>query len=713
VAFRSILIVIALVFAAAWPARAEPFRTERVELELVRQTRAVQPGSVATVALRVKLAPGWHTYWRNAGDAGLPAELRWSLPPGWSLQGQVWPLPGRMPEGPLMTYGWENEVYLPFRFRVPASARAGETVRLSADATVLVCKDICVPENATLALDVPVGPDLRPEPVHGQGIAASLAAEPRIAPAIRAAAVLEGGKLKLAAWGGPLAGARADGAYFYAFDTGVVRHAAVQSIERGPAGLTLTLEPGKDLAGALKGPVRGVLATSAGAWEISAAPGPIPTEPRGLGAAEPAALGVAEEAAGAAPAPTGLGLPLALALAFLGGLILNLMPCVFPVLAMKGAALASHAHAPAEARRDGIAFTAGVLTTFAILALVLVAARAAGEAAGWGFQLQSPWTIAFLTLLMLAVGLNLSGVFHAGLSLQRAGALNRWSGTLGAFLTGALAVVVAAPCFAPFMTEAVGYGLTHSAVEAVLVFLTLGFGFALPFLALSLSPALARRLPKPGRWMDGLKRLLAFPMYGAAAWLAWVFAQQTGAGALGLLFAAGVLLALALYLFGRGQVAEAEERKPLARYVAAAVAFLVAGFLAAQGAAAPPPKSAALAEGPGALKAEPWSPERVAALRAEGRPVLVNFTAAWCVTCKVNERGALESRRVTEAFQANNAAYLVADWTRRDDRIARELARHGRSGVPLYLVYRPESETPVVLPQLLTESAVVRALDGE
>ena len=710
---RFILILATALLLAAGDARAQVFRSERVELELVSAAAAAAPGSTVHVALRAKMAPGWHTYWRNAGDAGLPAEFAWTLPPGWRAGEVAWPLPGRMPEGPLMTYGWEGEVLLPVPVQVPADARPGSIARLAARVTALVCKDICVPETADLAVAVPVG-EARADPRWGPAVQRTLAAVPGPAP-FRTAAVLGDGKLKLGAWGGPLAGATADGAYFYPYEPGVIRHAAPQRIERGPGGLMMILEAGPGLAGGLKGPVRGVLATRAGAWEVTAAPGRIADEAGGLGPAAPAALGVKAKAAPPpeAPAVGGLGLPLALLLALAGGLLLNLMPCVFPVLAIKAAALARHAHSPAESRSDGLAFTAGVLSTFVGLALLLLMAKAAGEAVGWGFQLQSPWTVATLALVMLAVGLNLSGVFHVGLSLQGAGSLNRYSGTLGAFLAGALAVVVAAPCFAPFMTEAVGYGLTHSALEALLVFVVLGLGFALPFLALSFSPALARRLPRPGPWMDTLKRLLAFPMFGAAAWLAWVFAQQTGADALGLLLAAAVLLALAFHLLGRVQAAQALGKPAVAALLAAGGCVVLASFIAARAADAPPAAAAEAPQGVGGISAEPWSPERLAALRAEGRPVLVNFTAAWCVTCKVNEANALGGRRVAEAFKANGAAYLVADWTRRDEAIARELARHGRSGVPLYLVYRPDEDAPVILPQLLTETAVVRALDGE
>ena len=710
---RLILVLIAAASLWAGPALAEPYRSERVQLDLVAQDRAAVPGRQTIVALHVKLTPGWHTYWRNSGDAGLPPVFAWTLPPGWTAGETVWPAPGRMPEGggTLMTYGWEGELWLPVRLEVPAGARPGQSIEIAARVTILVCADICVPETASLTTTLLVAEAATPNGAAGQAVARTVAEAPRTDPAIRAGAALEGGKLILAFAGGPLKGADANGAYFYAAQPGVVRHAAAQTVTFGPNGLTLTLQPAEELGATLAAPIEGVLVTSGGAWQVSAARGALPPGASGSGQAAVAGSSPLTQAPGdeGAPPPAGIGLPVAVLLALAGGLLLNLMPCVFPILAMKAATLARHAEVPGETRREGFAYVAGVLTAFVGLALVLLAAKAAGQAAGWGFQLQSPWTIATLTLVMLGVGLNLSGVFHVGLSLQGAGAWNRYGGALGAFLTGALAVVVAAPCFAPFMTEAVSFGLTHSALDAILVFVALGLGFAAPFLILSLWPSLALRLPKPGPWMETLKQLLAFPMYAAAAWLAWVFAQQTGSTALGLLFGACVLLALAFFLLGRAQDAQAHDRSSLAGFLAALVALLLAGFLAANAAAAPPPAPTA-AKGPEGLAAEPWSPERLAALRAEGRPVFVNFTAAWCVTCQVNEGAAMEGERVRAAFKSTNAAYLVADWTRRDPAIAAELAAHGRAGVPLYLVYPAGVDEPVVLPQLLSEDVVVRAL---
>lgn len=679
-------------------------RTERIEAELVPMSVWAAPGSTAVVAVRQQIQPGWHTYWRNPGDSGGPTTLDWTLPHGVSAGDIVWPLPHRQRLQGLMNYGYEGEVFLPVPIEVPAGARAGQTLRLTTDALFMVCSDqMCVPDELTLSLDLRVQDGAAPlDPRWGSKIQSLIESAPRAA-GIDARAAFADGRLTLTATGGPLAGATPKWAYFFPFEGGIVDHAAVQTGQRGPQGLTLSIAPGRGLgANGLNAPLAGVLSTDLGAWDISAEQGPaLP------GAAGEGALGDGEAAqtpASSSPPPAFLQAAL---FALLGGLILNLMPCVFPILAMKAASLSRSAHHPAEARRDGLAFLAGVLATFLVLAGALLALRAGGQALGWGFQLQSPGVVAALSLLMLAVALNLSGVFHIGGGLQGAGSapLSRLPGTAGAFFTGVLAVVVAAPCTAPFMALALGAALLMPWPIALAVFLMLGLGLALPYVLISLSPRLLARLPRPGPWMEALRNFLAFPMYGAALWLAWVYGRQT-ADALGLLFGAGLMLALAFWLFGRAQ---ASDRKGRVASVAALLSLLIAlglGVLAARAAPASIEGAASSAH----LPSRPWSEEAVRAALAEGRPVLVNFTADWCVTCKINEGAVLSSPRTAEAMQATNAVYLVGDWTRRDDAITAELQRHGRSGVPLYLLYAPGRSEPRILPQLLTEGTVVGGL---
>lgn len=693
----------AVLALAAAPVLAAPIDTGHLEAELVAQTRSIAPGRTVHVALRQEIDKGWHTYWRNSGDSGEPTTIAWTLPPGWKAGDIVWAPPHRQPIGPLMNYGYADEVLLPVAITAPADATPGQTVTLAAKANFLVCEEICVPEEASLTLALQVLADApQPNPRWGPAIDAALAAAPKPAH-LAASFAVQGTALKLAVVGSPLKGLDLADAYFFPFDGSAIDHAKPQAIERGADGLTLTIVPGFGfMSPNPPTELAGVLAVAGRNYEIRAKQGALPAAAAGLG--PPAA-----KASGGTAGGSGLGLAAAALFAFLGGLILNLMPCVFPVLAMKATSLAAHAEDRKAARSQGLAFLAGVLATFLALAGVLIALRAGGAAVGWGFQLQSPPVVASLALLMLGVALNLSGVFEIGQSLQGVGTgLAARRGLVGAFFTGVLAVVVAAPCTAPFMGPAMGWALTQSAPAALGVFLALGLGFAAPFALAAFVPGLLTRLPRPGPWMESFRRLMAFPMYGAAAWLAWVLTVQTGEMGLARILAAAVAVALAAWLFGRWQLGRAEGRKPLALAGVAAAMLALAVF----GAVLPPYSASASPDEPaaGALAYEPWSPERLAAAQAEGRPVFVNFTAAWCVSCQVNEKVALSTQKVADAVDATNTLYLKGDWTKKDEIIEAELARHGRAGVPLYLVYGAKGGEGVILPQLLTADTVVRAL---
>lgn len=681
-----------------------PASTERITAELVSMTASATPGSTLILAVRQDIEPGWHTYWRNPGDSGGATTLDWRLPEGWAAGEIVWPLPERQPLSGLMNYGYSDVVYLPVAITVPADAEPGRMLDLSVTALFLVCSaEMCVPDELTLALRLPVGAvDQTPlETRHASAIQAVLESSPRPAGlSARIVRAAEGG-LTLAVTGDAVQGPDGPGpVYFFPFEGGIIDHAAPQAGTWGPDGLSLTLAPGgKVRAGGLSGPVAGVITTGAGAFEIVAEPGPLPEGVSGSGDLR------TEDVATAADFDLSVLLQAAL-LALVGGLILNLMPCVFPVLAMKAAALARAAHEPREARRDGLMFLAGVLVTFLLLAGLMLGLRAAGEAVGWGFQLQSPVVVLSLSLLTLAVGLNLSGVYHIGQSLQGLGEarLSRLPGGTGAFFTGVLAVAVAAPCTAPFMAAALGAALVMPWGAALIVFLALGLGLALPFVVVAFSPALLARLPRPGPWMDRMKGLLAFPMYATALWLAWVAARQAGTEVLALGLIAGLMLALALWLWGARQAGAGRWTLILGGLSLVAVVAALALVSRMEPVTATEP---AATSGP---VAETWTAEAVAAARAEGRPVLVNFTADWCVTCKINERVALSSGQVRAALDETNAVYLVGDWTVRDPAITRELERHGRSGVPLYLLYAPASDAPRVLPQLLTPGLVAEAI---
>ncbi len=695
---------------SAAPAAAQAVKTGHLEAQLVAQDQAAVPGGVLTVGVSQTINKGWHTYWRNPGDSGEATKIAWTLPAGWSAGDIVWPAPHQLPLGPLMNYGFADEVILPVRIKVPASAKPGQTYALKAAVSFLVCADICVPEDAVLTLDVPVaatspGPDAK----WGAPIAKTLAEAPKPA---GLTATFEGTPetVKLAVAGTPLAGADFGGAYFYPYDGTVIDHAGAQKIERGPNGLTLTLVSNVAFQMGKPPPtLEGVLALKNGAYEIAATAGAAPAGTAGLGP-PPSSAKPSGGSGGGAP----LGLLVAALFAFGGGLILNLMPCVFPVLSMKAAGLAAHADDPRATRAQGLAFLAGVMVTFLALAGALIAARAAGEAVGWGFQLQSPAVVAALSLIMLLTALNLSGVFEIGTSVQGLGSgLASKGGLAGAAFTGALAVVVAAPCTAPFMAPALGYALTQPPLVSLIVFAALGLGMAAPFTLLAFLPKLLAKFPRPGAWMETFRRALAFPMYAAAAWLVWVLAQQTDAGGLAKLLAAAVLIALGAWLYGRSQSGANAPSKRWTLTAAGAVVIVAAAVMAVVSPYAGPATAAASGEPAkaGELASVPYTSETLAQLRDAGTPVFVDFTAAWCITCKVNERTALASAKVVDAFAKTGTVYMVGDWTNRNAQIAAVLDEHGRAGVPLYLVYGAKGQEAVVLPQLLTEGVVTAALN--
>ncbi|RTL16893.1 MAG: thiol:disulfide interchange protein [Burkholderiales bacterium] len=659
--------------------------TEHVQARLVSSQASVAAGQRFTVALEQTIKPHWHTYWKNPGDSGQATSLDWSGTQAGPLQ---WPTPSIQAIGPIVNYGYEGRAALLVELTVPADARPGSRFQPSADVKWLVCKDVCIPEQVSLGLDLPVVASLS-EAQAGPDVAQIeewRAAIPKPAPF--------GVTLKAAAQGVTLAGptAAVTKAYFFAETWGAVAHSAPQALKAEGGGWALELpagdEPlaaGKALSGVL------VLTTAAGeqAWAVSA---PMP-EGAGKGPG-PADLSVtaATEAASTAAPQSELGLLPALALALLGGLILNLMPCVFPVLSIKALALVNKGNHRAE----GLAYTAGVLLSFAVLAGVLIALRTGGQQVGWGFQFHSPVFVLVVAYLLFLVGLNLSGLFEIGGSFTGLGSgLAARNGLTGSFFTGVLAAVVATPCTAPFMGAALAFALAQPAAVMLAVFLALGLGLALPFLVLAFWPAAQRWLPRPGAWMDTFKQALAFPMYAAVVWLLWVLAQQAGPD--GVALALGGLVLMAFGLWWRHSSG--------ASAVGTGAAVLSVVVALGASAALRPVTAPAASAG-----TEAFSPERLAELRAQNQPVFVNLTAAWCISCLVNERVALSRPEVHEAFAKAGVTYLKGDWTREDPTITAVLKAHGRSGVPLYLYYAPGATEAQVLPQILTPGLVVEAI---
>ncbi len=681
--------------ALALPAWSAPLvKTEHVEAELVADRAAAAPGKPTLVGLKLRMEPHWHTYWKNPGDSGLPTRIEWILPPGWKAGEIRWPFPQPLPVGPLMNYGFEDEVVLLAELTPPADAQPG-TAPIKAKAEWLVCKDICIPEKGELDFALPVAAsDATANPRWQAHIERARNMWPVDPPGWKFEAAVQGQILSVRLT--PPEGAQVPAKVaFFPEREGVIEPAAPQKLTREAGALRIDMKLAEPPAAGLAS-LKGVAVSESG-WSGSNGRKAINVS---------AAVGSSLAAAGAtSAAPVGGSTLAALAFALMGGLLLNLMPCVFPVLGIKVLGFVEHAHGDARAMRlQGVIFLLGVLASFVALAAIMLLLRAGGAQLGWGFQLQSPVVVTLLAALFFVLALNLSGVFEWGAFAQSiTSSLTARGRYADAALSGVLASVVATPCTAPFMGAAVGFTLTQDAPSALAVFAVLGLGMALPVLALSFFPALLRKLPRPGAWMETFKQALAFPLYATVAWLAWVLGAQSGNDAVLALLAGLVLIAMAAWMYGRWEQSPALWRSVVALMLAAAgVAVAWPG--------PPAPAAAQTVARAGELPWQEWSPEKVASLTASGQPVFVDFTAAWCVTCQVNKRIALHNAGVVKEFAARDVAPLRADWTRQDPRITRTLSALGRNAVPVYALYVPGESSPRLLPEVLTPGLVLEEL---
>lgn len=690
---KTILLSFLALFLLVLPSHAvesESVDTGKVVASLVSSHDSAAPGETIQLALRTVLDEGWHTYWRNPGDSGEPVQLDWILPEGWETGEIVWPVPMTLPTGPIINYGFEGAPLFPVDVTIPMSAQVGSVQTITLEFYYLVCKDVCIPEDGVASIDILIGDSVK-DTRWDALIANAIATAPQTG-SIKGAIEKDGENAVITFQNLP------DGdfseAYFFPFNQGVVMHSAPQIVTLGTEGFQITV--GSDYAWneTLPDIFEGVLSYRQDGDYVGTNVSLTIGQSLDIGAIE-----VASNISSAASI-TLIG---AIFGALLGGLILNLMPCVFPVISMKALSIAKTAHGERRViRREAWAYTAGVLATFLFLTVLLLALKTAGNEIGWGFQLQSPPVVAVLALLLFVVGLNLLGLFEFGSSLQNTGSeLTMKGGVRGSFFTGLLAVIVATPCTAPFMAGAIGYALAQPALVTLVVFMTLAIGFALPFLLIAYVPSLLRALPKPGPWMIRFKEILAFPMLAAAIWLVWVVSLQAGANGMAMVLIAMLLCALAIWLLKRSSII-AKALAVIAIIVSLALCVLIKTENS----------------GSTVLETQVWSPERVDELRAEGRTVFVDFTAAWCVTCKVNEITVLKKDKTKALFNEMNTAFLIADWTNKDDVIAAELESYGRAGVPLYLVFPPSkpglsnnSVRAEVLPQVLTYDVIKSALE--
>ena len=661
---------------------------------LVPESALGRNGEPNTAGLHFKLESGWHVYWKNAGDSGEPPHLKWTLPVGITASALEFPAPKRLPLGPLMDFGYEDEVVFPFSITAAKSAAAGPA-DLHAKVEWLVCREVCIPGKAELDLirpvsDQPTGAASQDELQLVQRFQARL---PKPAPeSFKPVFQADAAGFRLAV----TTGQKETSVAFFPADQSVVDNPAPQTVTPTDNGFVIALKKDANLT-ASPDQLRGVIELADGrAFDVAATPGAV--------AASAASSSSSSEPGLPASAA---GLLRSAGFAFLGGLVLNLMPCVFPVLFIKALSLVKSSNEQRhELRAHGFVYAAGILVSFWALVAVLLGLRAAGSHLGWGYQFQSPVFLALMASLLFFLGLSLAGQFDVGLSLTSAGgSLAAKQGYAGSFFTGILAVVVATPCTAPFMGAAIGYALAQSPAITFVVFTALALGLAAPYVALTLRPAWTRLLPKPGVWMELLKQATAIPVFGTVIWLAWVLAQAYGAALLAALLASFLLIAIAGWFLGRW---------PAKRWASAIAVVLLLGVVGvsifAPGSLAATPAETTSTANSSHAAWEPWSADAVTRYEAQGRPVFVDFTASWCLSCQVNERVALTQPEVQKAFGDANVALLKADWTQHDEAIGDTLAKLGRSGVPAYVLYVPGETNPRLLPEVLTPGIVIGEL---
>ena len=683
----------------ALAAFASGLTAQHVTASLVATEASVQSGRPITVAIRLEHEAHWHTYWLNPGT-GYPTSIAWQLPPGWTAGEIQWPSPRiiRDSKGNITGNGYEGVTYLPITLTPPVDLKPGESVALSAQVDWLMCADVCIPGDARVALTLPIRAE-PPTPAtgHGAEAAARLHSLPDTGPGWAITATRSGALTTLRLTVGAEAPVK-DPAnlWFFAAD-GFIQYDKPQNVRRGAAGEILLDLPISDSADQTIARLTGVL-TSSGSWLAGGAlPGLRIDVPLVAAAIPPSAL-----SANATPAAS-TSLLGTLALAFVGGLILNLMPCVFPVLGIK---ILGFVNQSGNNRRlitlHGVAFTVGVLLSFWALAGALAVLRAGGDQLGWGFQLQSPAFVFALAGVMLVFALSMSGVFEFGLGATGVGAnLQMKDGYSGSFFTGVLATVVATPCSAPFLAPALGAALALPTAESFVVFTAIALGLSVPYLLLSIFPQAVKVLPRPGAWMETFKQAMAFPLYATVGYLVWVLAGQTTESGLLMTLLGLTVIAMAAWLYGRYHAPGSTGGRMRFGLIGGLALLTVGGWLGWPRAAAPTD-----------LVWEAWSPERVAELRAQGRTIYVDFTARWCATCQTNKKVVFSSAEVLATFADRNVVALKADWTNQDARITAELAKWNRSAIPFNLVYRADRPEPQVLPELLTPQIVLDALTG-
>ena len=693
------LLVIAFVLSAQ-STNANPISTDNVTASIIAEHDSVAPGTSLWIALKLAVREGWHTYWRNPGDSGAATSITWTLPDGFSAGEILWPYPERQYVGPVANYGYHGTALHLVELKVDSTVAVDTPFKLRADANWLVCEEECIPEKARL--DFKVNTALAPivNSHHEAAFALTRASIPKKLDLKSGFQYGDTGDTIRFEFAPHPELIEASSIEYFPYDWGLTQAPAEQQLTQDAAFISIDTKKG-DLS--FDKAISGILVVQAAdgskaSYELESQPGTL-------------SIGAQINTT----ASKSLELSSALLFAFLGGIILNLMPCVFPVLFVKALNLVNHAtDSSSTMRLHGLVYTAGVLASFLVLALILLSVKAAGEQIGWGFQLQSPLFVSLVAIVMFTLGLSLSGYLKIGTRFMGVGSeLADQPAYTGSFFTGVLAVVVATPCTAPFMGPALGFAFTQSSIVSIAVLLALGFGLALPYLLISMLPALANYLPKPDLWMERLQQLLAFPMYATAAWLVWVVSQQAGSNAVFLLLLAFILVAFSIWLWQSTRNASRTWKLLGACGTISSIIVVATIVLFAIDTYTTSPS--VVVDGGNKTSTGPsyqnFDEAELTRLRQDGRAVFVNMTAAWCITCLANERVALSSPKIKTFFEENDISYFKGDWTNQDENISKYLQQFGRNSVPLYVYYPKNSATPKVLPQILTVASLIQNID--
>ena len=674
---------------------------EHVNAQLVAENETAVPGESLWVALKLVHTENWHTYWINPGDAGKPTEITWQLPEGVTAGEIVWPLPERFElPADLVDFGYTEEIFLLTELTVPKNYSA-TSLAVSAVAVWLECEEICIPGGAIVDLNIRVSDSTLTDSRWAYGFSATRGSLPREDIVLDSMFLISDDNINLLVQATDPIFDNAANVTFLSDTHRIIDYISDQDITYQLSSMQLSQKAHSRALREVPERIGGLLVVEdtegqITAYDVEAAP-----EGVSLAALDGLLPATSVNAAG------DMGMLMIFLFAMTGGIILNLMPCVFPVLSLKAMSLASNANAPVrEQRLHGVAYAAGVILSFLTLAVILLSLQAGGALIGWGFQLQSPWFVAALVYLFFLMGLSMSGVIEIGSGIMGIGSdLSDKEGYTGSFFTGVLASVVASPCTAPFMGVALGFAFTQTMLVALTVFFALGFGMALPFLLFSFIPALAKMLPQPGSWMLTFRQILAFPLYATAVWLLWVLGRQTSVDAMALIVMSCVFIAGAAWLYQR-------QTQSKWRYLEYAVIWVcIMGVFSVLNSPMLKIQQTTTVAAAGE-NYEVYSDARLAELRNSGTPVFVNMTASWCITCLVNERVVLSSDTVTQALADRNVTYLKGDWTNNDPVITEVLKRFQTSGVPLYLMYPANINLPAeVLPQILTEGIILNALE--